>query len=108
MISYHIVSYRILSIPLTTGRGTSAETCGLDDVFHSDDLGSRPETLCKYICIYICVHSLYEFCYRSYIQRECHSILAKLHPITFYRVMRGSLSECHFVFSLVYQLCLAL
>ena len=32
------------------------------------------------------VHSLYEFCYRSYIQWECHSVLAKLHPITFYRI----------------------
>ena len=30
----------------TTGRGTSAETCGLDDVFPPDDLGSRPETMC--------------------------------------------------------------
>ena len=30
------------------------------------------------------------------------------HPITFYRGVRGSWSECHFVFSLVYQLCLAL
>ena len=62
--------WHILSIPLTTGRGTSAETCGLDDVFLPDDLGSRPE-----------------FCYRSYIQRECHSVLAKLHPITFYRIV---------------------
>ena len=61
-----------------------------------------------YMYIYIYVHSLYEFCYRSYIQRECHSVLAKLHPITFYRGVRGSWSECHFVFSLVYQLCLAL
>ena len=71
--------WHILSIPLTTGRGTSAETCGLDDVFPADDLGSRPEALCWYICIYIYmyVHSLYEFCYRSYIQRECHSVLAK-------------------------------
>ena len=60
------------------------------------------------IYIYIYVHSLYEFCYRSYIQRECHSVLAKLHPITFYRGVRGSWSECHFVFSLVYQLCPAL
>ena len=33
------------------------------------------------------VHSLYEFCYRSYIQRECHSVLAKLHPITFYKIV---------------------
>ena len=31
---------------LTTGWGTSAETCGLDDVFPPDDLGSRPKTLC--------------------------------------------------------------
>ena len=116
--------WHILSIPLTTGRGTSAETCGLDDVFPPDDLGSRPEALCLYIYIYIyiyiymyiyiyiyvyiCVHSLYEFCYRSYIQRECHSVLAKLHPITFYRGVRSSWAECHFLFSLVYQLCLAL
>ena len=100
--------WHILSIPLTTGRGTSAETCGLDDVFPPDDLGSRPEALWKYICISMYVHSLYELCYRSYIQRDCHSVLAKLHPITFYRGVRGSWSECHFVFSLVYQLCLAL
>ena len=38
--------WHILSIPLTTGRGTSSETCGLDDVFPPDDLGSRPEALC--------------------------------------------------------------
>ena len=38
--------WHILSIPLTTGRGTSAETCGLHDVFLPDDLGSRPEALC--------------------------------------------------------------
>ena len=36
----------ILYIPLTTGRGTSAETCRSDDVFPPDDLGSRPEALC--------------------------------------------------------------
>ena len=29
--------------------------------------------------------------YRSYIQRECRSVLAKLHPITFYRIISG---EC--------------
>ena len=61
-----------------------------------------------YIYIYVYVHFLYEFCYRSYIQRECHSVLAKLHPITFYMGVRGSWAECHFLFSLVYQLCLAL
>ena len=61
-----------------------------------------------YMYIYLYVHSLYEFCYRLYIQRECHSVLAKLHPITFYGGVRGSWAECHFLFSLVYQLCLAL
>ena len=38
--------WHILSIPLITGRGTGAETCGLDDVFPPDDLCSRPEALC--------------------------------------------------------------
>ena len=38
--------WHILSIPLTTGRGTGAETCGLDDVFPPDDLCSRLEALC--------------------------------------------------------------
>ena len=44
-----------------------------------------------YIYIYMCVsmHFLYVFCYRMYIyiQRECRSVLAKLHPITFYRIV---------------------
>ena len=38
--------WHILSIPLTTGRGTGAKTCGLDYVFPPDDLCSRPEALC--------------------------------------------------------------
>ena len=38
--------WHIISIPLTTDRGTGAETCGLDDVFPPDDLCSRPEALC--------------------------------------------------------------
>ena len=59
--------WHILSVPLTTGRGTSAETCGLDDVSPPDDLGSRPEALCWYIYIHFYMHSLYEFCYRTYI-----------------------------------------
>ena len=42
-----------------------------------------------YVYLYMYVHSLYEFCYRSYIQRDCHSVLAKLHPITLYRGVRG-------------------
>ena len=45
------------------------------------------------LCVNIYVHSLYEFCYRTYmyIQQECHSVLVKLHPTTFYRtVILGS------------------
>ena len=38
--------WHILSIPLTIGLGTGAETCGLDYVFPPDDLCSRPEALC--------------------------------------------------------------
>ena len=39
------------------------------------------------IYIYIYRHSLYELCYRTYIyiQQECHSVLVKLHPMTFCR-----------------------
>ena len=41
--------WHILSIPLTIGRGTSAETCGLDDVFPPDD----PSRSSVFIYIYI-------------------------------------------------------
>ena len=57
--------WHILSIPLTTGRGTGAETCRLDDVFPPDDLCSRPEAL----CLYIYMHFVYELCYRTYNRR---------------------------------------
>ena len=40
---------------LTAGRGISAETCGLNDVFPPDDPCSRPETLCWYIYLYLCI-----------------------------------------------------
>ena len=41
------------------------------------------------LCVNIYTHSLYEFCYGTYIyiQQECHSVLVKLHPITFYRTV---------------------
>ena len=32
--------WRVLPIPLETGRGIGAKTCGLEDVFPPDDLGS--------------------------------------------------------------------
>ena len=41
------------------------------------------------LCVNIYMHFLYEFCHRTYIymQQECHSVLMKLHPITFYRTV---------------------
>ena len=57
--------WHILPIPLTTGRGTSTENCGLDDVFPPDDLGSRPEALCQYI--YICIPHMNSVKGRIYI-----------------------------------------
>ena len=71
-----------------------------------------------YIYIYICIPYMSSVIGRIYIyiyiQRECHSVLAKLHPITsrsiglYFWGVRGFWAECHFLFSLVYQLCLAL
>ena len=71
---------------------------------------SRSSVLKMYICM--CIPYMSSVTGRIYIQRGCYSVLAKLHPITFYRIVflgvRGSWAECHFLFSLVYQLCLAL
>ena len=44
--------WHIRSILSMTGRGISAETCGLDDVFPPDDLCSRPGALSHYVFIY--------------------------------------------------------
>ena len=38
-------------IQLETGRGLNAKTCGLDDVFSPDNLGSVPYT--QFVIIYI-------------------------------------------------------
>ena len=95
--------WHILSIPLTTGRGTSAETCGLDDVFPPDDLGSHPDALCLYIYIYIYIY----IPYMSVIQYWRSCTPSRSIGLYFWGV-RGSWAECHFLFSLVYQLCLAL
>ena len=101
----------ILFIPFTTGRGTGAETCGLDDVFPPDDLCSRPEALCKYIYM----HFLYEFCYRTNTSTYNRNVIQFWWSCTpsnsiglYIRGICGSWVECHFLFSLVYQLCLAL
>ena len=41
------------------------------------------------IYIYVCVFLIWVLLQDTYIyiQRECHSVLAKLHPITFYRIV---------------------
>ena len=41
------------------------------------------------LCVNIHMQYLYDFFYRTYIyiQQECHSVLVKLHPITFYRIV---------------------
>ena len=78
--------WHILSIPLTTGRGTGAETCGWDDVFPPDDLCSRPEALCYYI--HICIFYMSSVIGRIYIHTTgVSSVLVKLRPITFYRTV---------------------
>ena len=85
--------WHILSIPLTTGRGTGApKPVGWMMCFLLMTL-VPVHKLCVniyiYIHTYIYMHFLYEFCYRTYIyiQQECHSVLVKLHPITFYRTV---------------------
>ena len=45
-----------------------------------------------YIYVWVYLHSLYEFSYRIYIyiyiyiKRECHSVMAKVHPVTICRI----------------------
>ena len=45
------------------------------------------QKLCVNIYIYICIPYMSSVIGRICIQRECHSVLAKLHPITFYRIV---------------------
>ena len=61
------------------------------------------------------VHSLYEFCYRTYIHIYNGSVIQYWRSCTpsrsiglYFWGVRGSWAGCHFLFSLVYQLCLAL
>ena len=66
-----------------------------------------------YINIYIYIHFLYEFCYRTYIYTYDRSVIqywwsCASHSIGLYFWgVRNSWVECHFLFSLVYRLCLA-
>ena len=56
---YLLWLWHILATLLMAARGISAETCGLGDVFPSDDLCCRPEILCWYIYMYIFVCIMY-------------------------------------------------
>ena len=68
--------WHIHSIPWTTGQGTGAKTCWMDDVFLLMTFVPVKKLCVK---IYIYMHFLYEFCYRTYIymQQQCHSVLVK-------------------------------
>ena len=77
--------------------------------------------ICVNLYIYMYVHSTYEFCYRTYIYIYIYIYIYNGSVIQYWRSCtpsrsiglyfwgaRGSWAECHFLFSLVYQLCLAL
>ena len=73
------------------------------------------QKLCVNIYIYMYMHSLYEFCYRTYIYIYNGSVIQYWRCWTpsrsiglYFWGVRGSWAECHFLYSLVYQLCLAL
>ena len=74
--------WHIVSILLNAGRGLSAETCGLDDVFPPEDLGSCPEPL--YMCIYRFAYAI-SICFCLYSYSEWDLPWVGLHPITVYR-----------------------
>ena len=99
--------WHILSIPLTTGRGTSAETCGFG-WWVSSWLPWFPSR--SSLLTYIYMHSLYEFCFRTYIYIHIYIYMYIYNGsvIQYFWGVRGSWAECHFFFSLVCQLCLAL
>ena len=86
--------WHILSIPLKAGRGISAETCGLDDVFPPDDVGSDP---CTPFIIYI-PHIIAKFLlvikinyfYETYIPKVGVAMLA--YWLIWYCLISGVLS----------------
>ena len=102
----------LISNPFTTGRGTSAETVGWTMCFLLMTLVPVQKLCVKYIYMY--VHSLYGLCY-IYIYIYNGSVIQCWRSCTpsrsigsYFWGVRGSWAECHFLFSLVYQLCLAL
>ena len=78
--------WHIRSILSMTGRGISAETCGVGWCVSSWwPMFSSRSSVSLYIYLYVCI--LYTGSgYRMYIyiHRECHSVLVELHPITVY------------------------
>ena len=71
----------------------------LDDVFPPDDSSWLPfrSALCKYVYIYIYIPYMSSVIGRMYIKRECHSVLAKLHHISFYRSRSVFLGRARFL-----------
>ena len=65
--------WHIHAILLTAGGVIGVETCGLDGVFPTDDLCSRPETLYWYIYLYVCI--LYTSCVMGRIYAYTRSVV---------------------------------
>ena len=69
--------WRIISIPLEAGRGISAETCGLNDVFPPDDLWSRPHLPIYYIHT-ICYRCTLSYQNKLFLKRHTYQKLVPL------------------------------
>ena len=96
--------WHILSIPLTTGRGTSADICGLDDVFPPDDLGWFPSRRSVLIYIYMYIYNLiwvllYDvYIYNGSVIQYWRSCVPSRSIWLYFWGVRGSWAECHFCF----------
>ena len=106
--------WHIRSILSMTGRGISAETCGLDDVFPPDDLCSRPGAQSHYIFIYtyaffirvLVIGCIYTYT-GSVILYWWSCTPSQSIGLVFWGACSSSL-ECHLLFSLVSTICVLL
>ena len=105
--------WHIRSILSMTGRGISAETCGLDDVFPPDDLCSRPGALCHCIFIYTYAYFI-PVLVIGCIYTYTGSVILYWWSCTHHSLYGwflgacGSSVECHLLFSLVSTICVLL
>ena len=95
--------------PINSRSRNKRQTCGLDDVFPSDDLCSRSETLCWYIFIYT-----YAFFIRLLVIRRKYTYTGSVvqfrrsytpsQSIGLFLGVRGSYLECHLLPSFVHPI----